>query len=95
MPFPPPVFICCCSGLMLGPWHDAATVQYDPHSGCLLTRFSRAFSRLLAPSRAFVTPSHALSRLLRYDPHSGYLRRPEACNQRVHVSWGNYQVSLL
>ena len=51
------------------------------------------FTRLLAPSRAFVTPSHALSRLLSYDPHSGYLRRPEACNQRVHVSWGNYQVS--
>lgn len=27
---------------------------------------------------------------VQYDPDSGYLRRPEVCNQRVHVSWGNY-----
>ena len=46
---PPPVFICCLSGLKLGGEHEALTVHYDPGSGLL--------------------------------------NRPEACDQRIHNSW--------
>ena len=52
LPFPPPVFVCCLSGIVLGQEHQAMTVVYDPRSGRLL--------------------------------------RPEACNQRIHISWENF-----
>ena len=35
LPFPPPVFICCLSGLKLGGEHEALTVHYHPGTGLL------------------------------------------------------------
>ena len=35
-PFPPPVFVCCCSGVRLGDEHHAMQVVYNPSRGQLL-----------------------------------------------------------
>ena len=35
-------------------------------------------------------PGHMVK--VQFDFSSGMLLRPEACNQRLHVGWGNYQV---
>ena len=35
-PFPPPVFVCCCSGVRLGDEHHAMQVVYNPWLGQLL-----------------------------------------------------------
>ena len=35
-PFPPPVFVCCCSGVRLGDEHHAMQVVYNPFRGQLL-----------------------------------------------------------
>ena len=75
-PFPPPVFICCCSDLTQA-YHGGQGVQVHP---------------LVAPTShtRFTTTIRARPQV-QYVPATGELLRPEACNQRFHVEWGNYQ----
>ena len=80
--FPPPVFVCClCAQAVIEP---ATPVSRAP-----VLRSSLRSMWLCSSGLSLGEEHEALQ--VHWEPHSGVLNRPEACDQRMHVQWGKYQ----
>ena len=60
IPFPPPVFMLCCSGVLLGDENSAMKVVYKPANGRLL-RPDACYQRIYSESDKFVPDSEVCS----------------------------------
>ena len=60
IPFPPPVFMLCCSGVLLGDENNAMKVVYKPANGRLL-RPDACYQRIYSESDKFVPDSEVCS----------------------------------
>ena len=60
IPFPPPVFVCCCSGVLLGDENSAMKVVYNPARGQLL-RPDACYQRIHNEDEKFVPDNEVIS----------------------------------